>query len=273
MFRISDTNLPGYQHWSKDLFRKLVEEEGIEFEVDSKYYFKPSMLVLYEFTAKPLFGKYKCGFLDRVRGVVLSERSTQQMLEYFSRHVLIGNLELQRVIDQDLKIKTHHMISFGQTGYMSLTGHRRVDSDWVALHNINDYKLTDNKVVFKTGKIAGRYLKFEFNCNSGFQQIIDESILHNSVIYELTLHYMVNIIGWNIGKPYRNRSILFKRMKPSLEKRKPNYCIHELSERIFRERFNWYMENFAREFDFKAFALMDSAHIIYRISTRKLHHY
>ena len=100
-----------YRKWSDVLFRQRIENKELTYEVDDDYLFNPDMLVLYNFREQPLFGEYKFGFIDRERGIVLSHRNSQQILDRFSRLELIGGLEFQREIDYRLNINTHHTVS------------------------------------------------------------------------------------------------------------------------------------------------------------------
>lgn len=267
MFSILASNLHECQHWSKEELRILIGQNLIDYKIEWNYHFTPKMLALYDFAAKPLFGKFKSLIIETERGMILTEKSSRQILDRFSRKVLMGNLELQREVSKDLGIQYYHMIGLGQSAYLSLKGHSHQNTDWVAAHNMADYYFENSQIVFKSVKIAGQMHQFAFPCIKNFRARIDESIKHNNYIYNLTYHYMTESIGWTIGD-HNKESFLFKETDLTVPV-KPSYRIQDLISRLIEGRSQKYGDNFADEYGIDTY----DHKLIYRKSNRHLHHY
>lgn len=81
-----------------------------------------------------------------------------------------------------LGFKYHHVISVWQHAYFSLNGYFDQNTDWVSLHQMQDYRIAGNELTF----VSKLGTKFKFkNCHRHLPQRIGESITHNWILSKI----------------------------------------------------------------------------------------
>ncbi|QNQ80539.1 hypothetical protein [Lactobacillus sp. PV034] len=188
--------LPQEKIWSKEkVKRAIVKQAGslARMHEDSTYSINPQMIALYDFSQEPLLGKYQTVIFDQERGIVLSRKSSRQLVHDFFRNKLLFGASFQKHINEMLGFKYHHIISVWQTAYFSLNGYFDQNTDWISLHHISDYQVNKQEISFIT--TVG--YRFEFNnCCRHLPARLGEGITHNWILgqiikeslHELGLH-------------------------------------------------------------------------------------
>lgn len=168
--------------WSKKFIKtNILNDEELKPYLceDSTYAINPHLLALYNFALEPIAGKYKTIIFDQRKGIILSKRCSRQLVhELFNKKLLFG-ANLQRHIHEMLGFKYHHVISVWQHAYFSLNGYFDQNTDWISLHQMQDYQINGKEIDFitKTGD------KFKFvDCQRYLSQRIGESITHNWIL-------------------------------------------------------------------------------------------
>ena len=168
--------------WSKKIIEScILEDKDLKpyLHEDSTYALNPHLLALYNFAQTPIAGKYKSVIFDQRKGIVLSKRCSRQLVhELFKKKLLFG-ASLQKHINEMLGFKYHHVISVWQHAYFSLNGYFDQNTDWISLHQMQDYQVKGNELKFISN--SGHEFKFK-NCQRHLPQRIGESITHNWIL-------------------------------------------------------------------------------------------
>ena len=78
---------------------------------------------------------------------------------------------------------------------MSIHGHRRRDTHWIGVHYFARYAIKGKKAKFKTVTFGEQMLEFSFDYQKDFYNRVQDSIMHDTHVYDVTLYYMENTAG------------------------------------------------------------------------------
>ncbi|WEV70754.1 hypothetical protein OZY43_07410 [Lactobacillus sp. ESL0785] len=195
---------PEYRQWSK---AKLRERIGHDQKLDNylvrnqNYYINANTLALYEFQKKPLLGKYKSVLFDAEAGIILSERSSQALITAFCRQNLLTGLEFQRELSVKLHLQAHYVIATGKLAFFSMRSYTTGAVDWVALHQMNEYRsLGKRAIAFESVKLGGiRYTFSFYHCSRYISSQVCNSVYYNHAVWQLgTMH--LGSLGWQVRR-------------------------------------------------------------------------
>lgn len=271
-----DFKLPSNKNlniWSKELVKERLTsvvaiEELIPFiQENNLYQLNENMLVLYDFHKSPISGKYESVILDKKEGIILCQKNSRQLVNYFLKHRLILGAVLQKRLQKKLGFYYRHIISLGEIAYFSLRAHSERQTCWIGLHHMQTMQQMKKKVVFSC-KVNNCIYNFEFDDYApNLHKRLAEAITHNHVFGQMLVNY-ANSHGFHLKLcKCRRNTLVADQEYFYLTKIRNVLNLKDLAEAAIEEFHQNYGRHCADFFDIKDWQINDH-NLFYRLSRR-----
>ena len=262
-----------FNTWSKELIKQRLEENYISSTLipyvseQSNYELNEFMVALYDFRKNPIRGKYQSVIFDKKDGIILCQKNSRQLINYFLKKRLILGAVLQRKLQKELGFYYRHTISLGEVAYFSLRAHSEKYTSWIGLHHMQTVKQGNGTVTFSYQEDDYSY-NFEFeDCAPNLYKRLAEGITHNHVLGQMLVKY-ANSHGFHLSLCQCRKSALIENQEYFyLTKIQNTLNLTELAEEAIEEFHRNYGRHCADLFDLKDWHLNDHK-LIYRLSRR-----
>ena len=259
--------------WSKELvktrvtdsictsaFRPFVHENNL-------YQLNENMIALYDFHKNLLEGKYQSVILDKKEGIILCQKNSRQLVNYFLKHRLILGAVLQKKLQKELGFYYRHAISLGEIAYFSLRAHSERHTCWIGLHHMQTVQQVEDKVIF-SHRDNGCTYNFEFDDYApNLHKRLAEAITHNHVFGQILVKY-ANSHGFHLKLcKCRKKNLVADQEYFYLTKIQNALNLKDLAEAAIEEFHQNYGRQCAEFFDIKDWKIHDH-NLFYRLSRR-----
>lgn len=209
---------------------------------DAHYQIKPTTMVVYDLSERPLNGVINSVIIDQIAGIILSPARPRRLFMNFMKN-RVFNSYFQVGCRQALGYRHNHALSFGNLCFMSAFGHRAGrSSDWVGLHYMQDYHLSAAGCRFCC---PGGYTFLLTEVPSNFSQALGEVITHNSLASTLIEQAMAES-----GQRLVSSSLLYRDeyvQTAELREAVAQYTASDLVRTTAAKSLEVYGRNFSRE--------------------------